>query len=117
MGDQPRAQTHQITRVLRVVRRLQIGVAGRVFGPVRRPHPLDPSALLVDQDWRIRVADRGAQFIRQRPHLIRRVDVAPEQDEAPRLLVAVKGDLVSGQRKPAASEDHSFAIGHGVTLV
>ena len=50
---------------------------------MRRAHALDPAALLIDQDGRIGPPDRVAQGGAERPHLLRVVDVAPEQDEAP----------------------------------
>ena len=62
-----------------------IGAARRIFRPVRRAHALHPAALLVDQNGRVVPSDRRAQCIAQRPHLLGRFHVAPEQDESPRL--------------------------------
>jgi len=105
MRHQPRAQPRQFTGFHRVVRRLQISVARRVFGPVRRPHPLDPSALLIDQDRRFGIADGGPQFVGERPHLLRRVDVSPEQDEPPRPRLGEEGPFVLAQPITGAAVD------------
>ena len=68
--------------------------AGRIRRPVRRSHALHPSAFLVDQNRRIGPARRSAQRIGQRPHLVRRADIALEQDEAPGLRVAKERGLL-----------------------
>ena len=65
--------------------------------------------------WSIRIGasrpDGLAQAPRQRPHLRGRVDVAPEQDEAPRLRVPEERVLVGGERRAGASSNKG-AGGH-----
>ncbi|MNS60999.1 hypothetical protein D3C72_940130 [compost metagenome] len=82
----------------------------------RRLDALNTPTLLIDQNRRVWPPDGVAHGGDEIGDLLRLADIAPEQDEAPGLFIAVKGNLVGGQRKPAASEDHSFAIGHDVTL-
>ena len=60
--------------------------AGRIDRPVRRAEALHPAALLVDQDRRVRLAERLAQFANKLSDLRRRFDIPLEQDEAPRPL-------------------------------
>jgi hypothetical protein len=51
---------------------------------MRRAQPLHPATLLIDQHGRIRPIDAGAQGLGQGAHLLRRLDVSLEEDEAPR---------------------------------
>ena len=73
-----------------------IGRAGRIGRPVRRPEPLHPAALLVDQDGRI-----GAQFmqsfINKASDLRLIFNVSLEQDQAPRPGLAQERALIGGQ--------------------
>jgi hypothetical protein len=48
---------------------------------LRRLQPLHPSALLIDQDRRIGLADGCTQFLNQLSNLAGRVDIALEKDE------------------------------------
>ena len=51
---------------------------------MRRPEPLHPAALLVDQDRRVVAADRLAQRFADQPRTCSgRLDIALEKDEAP----------------------------------
>ncbi len=105
MRHQPRAQPDQLARRQRVIHCLQIGLARRIFRPVRRPHPLHPAALLVDQDRGTGVADAVAQRVSQGPHLLRTVDIAPEQDEAPRPRPGEEGAFRLRQPMAATAVD------------
>ena len=72
---------------------------------MRRPETLHPAALLVDQHRRPGVADAVAHLVGQGPHLVRAVDVAAKDDEAPRPDLGEEGLLVLRQPMPAASVD------------
>ena len=50
---------------------------------MRRSEPGHPPAFLVDQHRGIRLAQTIPQFPNKRRYLIRRLDIAFEQDEAP----------------------------------
>ena len=67
---------------------------------MRRAEPLHPAALLVDQDRRIRIFDKAPQFANEPSNLRRRIDVALEQDEAPRPFGADEFALGIGQFSP-----------------
>jgi hypothetical protein len=64
---------------------------------MRRPQPGHAPAFLVDQHRGIRLAQAIPQFINQRRYLIRRFDIALEQDEAPWALTADEFALRGGQ--------------------
>ena len=68
--DQPRAQPcrREAKRMVDVVKRPKNG-SGRIDRPMRRAETLDPSALLVDQDRRIRFADGFAQLLNKKSNL------------------------------------------------
>ena len=55
---------------------------------MRRLQPRDPAAFLIDQHRRVGAADAVAQLRDQRAHLIGRLAIAREQDEAERIGVA-----------------------------
>ena len=103
MRNQTRPQTGDLPAVLH--RQLAIGAAGRIAPPVRRAEPLDPSAFLVDQHGRVLAAHALAQGVDQGPGLVRRFDVAPEQDEAPGPGAPEEGGLFRGQDRTRAAED------------
>lgn len=107
--DQPVAQplrAQRIERALHLVERRQVGV------PMRRPHPLHPAALLVDQDRRL-AAQRLAKIGGQAAQLIGRLDVAGEEDEAPRVGVAEERRLVAAEPGAFGAEDRGG--GHRTT--
>src|SRR5918993_205168 len=74
---------------------------------MRRPHALHPTALLVDKDRRIGDADSLAQSLGQGSDLLRALDIALEQDEAPGARVPEKGPLVRGKLESGTADDES----------
>ncbi len=109
VGHQPGPETDQFAGRQRVVGRLEEGVGGRVFGPVRRAHALDPTALLVDQDRRVGIVDGLAQLVSQGAQLVGVVDVAAEDDEAPWAGVGEEDLLLRRQPKAGAAVDRRRA--------
>ena len=101
---QPRPQTRQIARLGGVVADLAEARRGRIVGPVRRTQAAHAPALLIDQDHRF-VPHAGFQRRDQRLHLIRRLDIAPEQDEAQRPDLGEEGPLLRRQFKPGTAEN------------
>src|SRR6185369_3382626 len=92
----PGAQAGDLALHQRIgARQLAVDAARRIDRPMRRFQPLDAAALLVDQH---RGVDQGA-------NLVRRVDVAGEEDETPGLHVAEEGGLFAAQRRARAAED------------
>ena len=84
VGQQARSEEYDVAAQQGVVgRQLPIGPARRETPPVRRPQPLLASALLIDQDRRVGALDTGAQLLDQAAQLVRRLDIAFEDDEAP----------------------------------
>ena len=79
-----------------------IGGAGRIGRPMRRPEPLHPAALLVDQDGRI-AAEFMESFTNKISDLSLVLNVALEQDQAPRTGLAQKRALVRRQRQAGKS--------------
>ena len=77
--DQPGAQPRrlQAQRGIDVVQRAEHR-ARRIDRPMRRPEPLHPAALLVDQDRRIGLAERLPQFPNKLSDLSRRFDIPLE---------------------------------------
>ena len=65
----PRPRGGKAARDIAVVESA-IGRAGRILGPVRRPEPLHPAALLIDQHQRV-AADRLAAFAGEPRDLLR----------------------------------------------
>src|SRR5690606_2113410 len=70
---------------------------------------LYPAALLVDQHRRIGVADAVAHLVRQGPHLLRAVDIAAKDDEAPRPDLGEEALLLRRQPMAAAAVDRRRA--------
>ncbi len=83
---------------------------GRVGAPVGRRHPLNPSALLVDQDGRVGPADALPERSREFTQLIAVGDVALEENEAPGVMLAKEGALLRVERKARAAADEG--LGH-----
>jgi hypothetical protein len=67
---------------------------------MRRPKPLHPTAFLIDQDRRDRLAEDAAQFANKRRYLVRRFDITLEEDKTPRKLRANELALSAGQLGP-----------------
>ena len=65
-------------------------------------------------------ANRVPHLRNQILHLFRLANVAAKEDEAPGLLIAIKGLLVSGETLAEATEDHGFGgtglCCHGKTI-
>src|SRR5204863_7020678 len=61
--------------------------ARRILWPMRGAEPLHAPALLVDQDRGV-APDRLAHVVGERPELIRRLNIALEDDETKRVRVA-----------------------------
>ena len=61
-----------------------INRAGGIGGPMGRPQPLHPAALLIDQHRGVAPTANRPKFVSQRVHLCGIDDIALEQDEAPR---------------------------------
>src|SRR5690606_26037090 len=74
-----------------------IGAPWRIFRPVGRSHALDPAAFLIDEDRRVRPPDGFPQSAAERRHLRRALDIALEENEAPRPRLLEEGGLVGGQ--------------------
>jgi hypothetical protein len=62
---------------------------------MRRSEPLDTAALLINQDRRP-PAEHIAQLVNETAQLLRRRDVATEQDESPWLRLTEKSALAIG---------------------
>ena len=71
---------------------------------MRRAQALHPAAFLIDQHGGV-FAEQVAEGVGQRPHLIRRGDIAPKQDQAPRPRLGEEGALLFCQLKAGASCD------------
>ncbi len=71
----------------------------------RRLQPLHPSAFLIDEHQRFRVVDSLAQGFGQTAHLVRILDVAGEQNEAPGPDVPEEGPLIRRQGEALATQD------------
>jgi len=103
MGHEPRAETRHVGPLL--LRQQAVGSARRIAPPMGRAEPLDATAFLIDQHGRIGAADAGAQGLGQPPDLVGRIDIALEQDEAPRLDVPIERPLLGRQGLTRASQD------------
>ncbi len=99
LGDQPRGKSRQL--FVRS-RDLTESGGGRIDRPMRRAQALDPAAFLIDQHGGV-FAEQVAEGLGQRPHLIRRVDIAPEQDQTPGPRLGEEGALA---RPSAPSRTH-----------
>ena len=77
---------------------------GGIGSPMRRTQALDTPALLIDQH-RSRAPDTIAKLGHQAGDLGRRLDIAPEQYQAPGLRLAQKHMLARGQAKAGAAAD------------
>ena len=77
---------------------LAIGCGRRQGAPMRRPQPLHPPALLVDEDQDF-LADGGVHGIGQAPQLVGIGSIAGKQDDAARARVAQKSCLAPGQAR------------------
>ncbi len=72
----------------------------------RRPEPLHPAALLIDQDGSVRPPD-GTPKIRHQPSdLIEAGHVPCKQDEPPRPMGGEERRLLVRERLAAATENH-----------
>ena len=105
MRHEPGAETGDLAVVERVVAgKPAIGAPRRIGRPVRRSHALDAPALLVDQDRGV-AADGLAQRRGERRQLRRRLDVALEEDEAPRRRGTEEGVLLGREHRAGAAGD------------
>jgi hypothetical protein len=76
---------------------MQVAALGRgECRPFGRLHSGDSAALLVDEDWEVGAPGQLAQRIGQPQHLLLRVAVALEQDEAGGIGVAEEAALAVG---------------------
>ena len=72
---------------------------------MRRADPLDPAALLIDQDRRVLALERLAHVAAEPPDLLRIVGVALEEDDAPGPGVAQERALVLRELRSRKSAD------------
>jgi hypothetical protein len=113
VSDQARAQAGDLTRHQRIVgHQFAIGAAGRILFPMGGSKAGDAAALLVDQDRGVGAADRVAQRLGQGQGLLGRVDIALEQDEAPRLHVPEEVFFLARQSQAGAAEDRGGGAAH-----
>ena len=71
---------------------------GEIFAPMWRAHPLDPSTLLINQNWRI-AAHTIPQVSGQAAQLVRRFHVAGKQDKPERIGLFEKRSLGIAQNR------------------
>ncbi len=76
-----------------------------------RRHALYAAPFLIDQDRRVGAADAFVKRADQRAQLIAIVDIALEEDEAPRIVFAKEFALIRAERKASAAADEG--LGHG----
>ncbi len=113
--NEPRNQAHGPQRAEPVAfEHLAIVAGGRIFSPMRRPQTLDPATLLVDEHGRVAPSDGFTKGVGQASDLIRRFDVALEQNEAPGLGGAEKRRLILRQSR-AGTAGYEGSDGHGHT--
>ena len=106
-GQQARIEAHRAARLGDRGARQRAERGGRRrLAPMRWLEARDPAALLVDQDRRAGPADRAAQLADQRAHLVGRLAIALEQDEAIGIGVAEKARLLGRQARAGAAIDH-----------
>src|SRR4029077_18539372 len=72
---------------------------GRAQLPVRRFHPGNAAAFLIDQDRRGRIVQSFPQALRQRAQLLRTLDVARKDDEPPWLRVAEESKFFRAEHR------------------
>src|SRR5262249_34964566 len=82
-----------------------------VIWPMRGSKALDAAAFLVHQNRRS-ISDNAPKICNQIFHLLGRVNVTPEQDEAPRQRFAEEGALVRRQPRTRNPGDESTGC-HG----
>ena len=90
---------------------------GGILAPVRRPEPLHAAALLIDEDEGVVAPYRVPDVAGQRADLLRRFDVAAEQDDAERVGGPQEGALVVVKARPEAAADEGTSHGKEVTGV
>jgi hypothetical protein len=60
---------------------------------MRGAHALDPTAFLIDQNWRV-AANCAAQIAGKPPYLFRIFAISLENNKAPRVCLAEKGSFL-----------------------
>ncbi|MGY4595708.1 hypothetical protein ACVWXL_003454 [Bradyrhizobium sp. GM22.5] len=95
--DQPGAEARrgQPERRISIVEACE-NSARRIDRPMRRRQALHPPTLLIDQDRGISETRNRPQFRNECSNLSRRLDIALEEDEAPRAFAADKLPLGGG---------------------
>ena len=76
-----------------------------VCTPMRRPHSLDPAALLIDQHGRVGATDAFPERARQRAQLIAVGDIALKQDQTPRVFPAKERAFLCIEHEARAAAD------------
>jgi hypothetical protein len=95
-GNQARAQPRRGKALVSIsIVGRSVGSPRRINRPMRRSEALYAATLLINQDRRA-AAERIAHLVDQTAQLLRRSDVAPEQDESPRLRLTEKSALAIG---------------------
>ena len=106
-GDQPGAEIRGLYPLRRAaVVDAAVGGTGRIGRPMRRSEPLDAAAFLVHEHRRF-APDRVANRRRQAAHLCRRLDVALEENDPPRLALAQQRALGGRHRRTRKPGDES----------
>jgi hypothetical protein len=81
-----------------------------VCAPMWRRHALNPAALLIDQNRRIRAPDTFPEQARQGAHLIAIGDIALEKDQTPRIFAAKERAFLGVENEARAAADER--LGH-----
>ena len=104
-GDEARTEIGRPDPVRRIaIVQTAIGGAGRIGGPMRRAETLDTAALLIHEHGHI-AAGRLAHGANQTAQLRGRLDVALEDDESPRLVLAHERAFGGAQRRARKASD------------
>ena len=106
VGDQPAVEPGRLAghRPAAALEKLAEEGGCRPCRPMRRLQALDPAAFLGDQHRRVGAPDGGPERPDQGPHLVGRLDVAAEQDEAERVDGAKEVAFLRRQDRSSAAE-------------
>ena len=73
-----------------------------------RRHPLNPAALLIDQNGRISAPDTFPERARQGAHLISIDDIALEKDQTPRVITTKERAFLRNENEARAAADEGL---------